>query len=282
MSAWPIGLSTGCFCQQSIFECLDAVRRGGFTLVEVCSVPAHLDYHDLGVVARAARELEARGIQAYSFHAPFADRIDISARDPGLRQRALAKLLRAAEAAARFPARYFVIHPGPERRPVKEPGQRLEGLKRTAEALKAVATRCQELGVGCVLENKLPHLAFASTNDLLWLLSALEAVEVGICLDTGHAHLSGDLYGVLHPLGQRLRMVHAHDNRGGGDEHLPPGSGTIDWHKLLRELDRAAFRGGLILELASKGNVDHLLAEARKAKRFLRALSRHLAPSLPL
>lgn len=282
MSAWPIGLSTGCFCQQGIFKCLAALYEGGFTLVEVCSAPAHLDYHDRAMVARTARELEARGIQAYSFHAPFGDRIDLSAKEPELRKSALAELLRAAEAAAIFPARHFVLHPGPERRPVQEPAaKRLEGLKRTAEALNAVATRCQELGVGCVLENKLPHLVFASTSDLLWLLSALDSVEVGLCLDTGHAHLSGDLYGALHALSRHLRMVHAHDNRGGGDEHLPPGAGTIDWHKLLRELNRMGFKGGLMLELASTGEVAPLLTEARKAKRFLRELSRRLAPSVP-
>jgi sugar phosphate isomerase/epimerase len=272
MSAWPIGLSTGCFCQRSIFECLDALRKGGFKLVEVCSMPAHLDYHDPGLVTRAARELAARGIEAYSFHAPFADHIDISAKDPKLRKGALAELLRAAEAAARFPTRYFVLHPGPERRKLEGPGQCREGLKRVAESLAEVAKRCRALGLGCVLENKLPHLAFASTSDLLWLLRALGSVEVGICLDTGHAHLSGDLSGVLRALHQHLRMVHAHDNRGGGDEHLVPGAGTIDWHKLLGELAGSGFTGGLILELASTGDVDQLLTGAREAKRFLRGL----------
>jgi sugar phosphate isomerase/epimerase len=77
--------------------------------------------------------------------------------------------------------------------------------------LNQVAERCQRLGVGCVLENKLPHLLFANPSDLLWILTTMETIEVGVCLDTGHAHLSGDLYSVMHKLGRHLRMVHAHD-----------------------------------------------------------------------
>src|SRR3954453_5481601 len=128
-----------------------------------------------------------------------------------------------------FQVRYFVIHPGPEHEEAKAQGGRFERLKRAAETLNQVAERCQRLGIGCVLENKLPHLLFANPSDVLWILTMMETIEVGVCLDTGHAHLSGDLYSVMHKLGRHLRMVHAHDNHGKGDDHLPPGTGTIDW-----------------------------------------------------
>ncbi len=53
-------------------------------------------------------------MEAYSFHAPFSDSIDISSSDASLREQALVEILQAAEAAAMFQVRYFVIHPGPE------------------------------------------------------------------------------------------------------------------------------------------------------------------------
>ena len=40
--------------------------------------------------------------------------------------------------------------------------------------------------------------------------------------EEGHAHLSGDLYGVMHKLSAHLRMVHVNDNHGHRDDHLPP------------------------------------------------------------
>jgi sugar phosphate isomerase/epimerase len=277
MSDWPVGLSTGCFYQRSIFDCLDLISRSGFNIIEVCSFPAHLDYHDRDMVTRAAHLVEELGMETYSFHAPFADHIDISSKDPSLRQKALTEIIQAAEAAAAFRVRYFVIHPGPESWDLHEQGERFERLKWAAETLNQVAERCSGLEIGCVFENKLLHLLFAHTSDLLWILAAVASVEVGVCLDTGHANLTGDIYSVIQKLSGQLRMVHAHDNHGTGDEHLPPGTGLIDWHRVLTELDQTGFHGGIILELSSVMNSQQLLTEARRAKRFLRDIDRRLA-----
>ncbi|MEI9892548.1 MAG: TIM barrel protein [Chthoniobacter sp.] len=89
--------------------------------------------------------------------------------------------------------------------------------------INEVARRCGELGIGCVLENKLPHLLFSNISDILWILAALDGVNVGACLDTGHAFLSDDLPNLMRKLAGHLRMIHAHDNRHQFDDHLPPG-----------------------------------------------------------
>src|SRR5271165_187311 len=122
MSDWPVGLSTGCFYQRSIFDCLEVISRGGFNIIEVCSFPVHLNYHDRDMVARAARRAEELGMETYSFHAPFADQ--------------------------------------------------------AAETLNQVAECCGRLEIGCIFENKLPHLLFAHTSDLLWILATMASVEV--------------------------------------------------------------------------------------------------------
>jgi hypothetical protein len=46
MSDWRCGISTGCFYKTDILQALPQVRDGGFTTIEVCSFPAHLDYHN--------------------------------------------------------------------------------------------------------------------------------------------------------------------------------------------------------------------------------------------
>src|SRR5271165_1146594 len=276
MSDWPVGLSTGCFYQGSIFDCLEVISRGGFNIIEVCSLPVHLNYHDGEMVARAARLVEELGMETYSFHAPFADHIDISSSDPSLRKKALAEIIQAAEAAAAFRVRYFVIHPGPESWDLKEQAERFERLKWAAETLNQVAECCSRLEIGCVFENKLPHLLFAHTSDLLWILATMASVEVGVCLDTGHANLTGDIHSVIQKLRGHLRMVHAHDNHGRSDEHLAPGAGLIDWNRVLMKLDQTGFHGGIILELSHMNDMQRLLLEARKAKRLLREIDRRL------
>jgi sugar phosphate isomerase/epimerase len=217
------------------------------------------------------------GLEAYSFHAPFADHIDIGSPESNHRDQAVAEILCAAEAAAILEVRYFVIHPGPEHTDPPQWIERFERLRYAADALNLVAERCNKLGITCVLENKLPHLLHASASDILWILAAMNSVNVGVCLDTGHAYLSGDIYNVMHKLSRHLRMVHAHDNSGHGDEHLAPGTGQIDWDRVLSQLAFSDFRGGIILELADRGNSETLLSDARRARLLLRDISRRLS-----
>ncbi len=279
MTTWPIGLSTGCFYQQSIFECLGRIRESGFSLVEVCFSPAHLDYHDIEVVRAAARQIDELGMEAYSFHAPFASNIDISALDGSAREAAFREIARAAEAAAILGVHYFVLHPGPEVSFVPPRGERLQRMENAVEILNRVAGRCRMLGIRCVLENKLPHLLFGKTSDVLWILDALDALDVGVCLDTGHAFLSGEFEHLVHKLMGHLKMLHVHDNRRQSDEHLAPGDGFIEWERLLRELARGHFQGALILELAGGASPEQTMENARRGRAFLRKLCRQIALS---
>lgn len=274
MKPWNIGLSTGCFYSRPILSVLDEIRSSGFESIEVCSFPAHLDYHNHDDVARAGEKIRSLGLRAVSFHAPFADRIDITALDPAAREAAVGELLAACEAAAVMAAENLVLHPGPERagRPPEE--EFLTRMRNAAESLNTVASRCCERGVHLVLENMLPHLLFGHVNDMLYLLGSIRHCEVGTCLDTGHAYLSRELGTVIHKLSGHLHLVHANDNRGDRDEHLPPGEGHIDWPWLLSELDRCRFDGTLILELSSRENesVSEMLTRARTARDFLNSL----------
>ncbi len=275
MSDWPVGLSTGCFYQRNILDSLDGIQRSGFNLIEICSAAKHLDYHDRSAVESAARRIRELRLEPYSFHAPFADHIDISHPDESERRRAVQEILNAAEAAAILGVGYFVIHPGPERSGIPH-SERLSRLENAARDLNRVAKRCTELGLGLVLENMLPHLFAGHVRDLLWILGSLETTQVGICLDTGHAYLSGDLSTVVHKLSGHLWMVHAHDNRGKGDDHLPPGEGSIDWRALLRQLQNRGFHGAFVLELSGDIPEDQILGRAQKSQQYLRDISREV------
>jgi sugar phosphate isomerase/epimerase len=274
MKPWTIGLSTGCFYSRPILSVLDEIRESGFEAIEVCSFPAHLDYHKQDDVARAGEKIHALGIRPVSFHAPFAEKIDITALDPGHREMAVAELLAACEAAAAMGCENLVLHPGPERsgRPPEE--EFLTRMRNAAESLNTVAERCCEKGVHLVLENMLPHLLFGHINDMLYLLGSIHDCEVGACLDTGHAYLSRELGVVIHKLSGHLHLVHVNDNRGDHDDHLPPGEGHIDWPWLIGELKRCNFNGTLILELSSRKDesVADMLGRARDARDFLTGL----------
>ncbi|HXE73869.1 MAG TPA: sugar phosphate isomerase/epimerase [Candidatus Nitrosotenuis sp.] len=278
MESWPVGLSTGCFHHTPLVECLPWIRRQGFSIIEVCSVAAHLDYHNPAQVWEAAGRIRDLGVAAYSFHSPFAEHIDVTAPEPRARERALAELLRAAEAAAILGVRYLVIHPGPEKGGFPE-HERFWRMENAARVLNELASRCRQLGLKLALENQLPHLFFGRCRDLLWVLGALDSVEVGFCLDTGHAYLAGDLPTVVHKMSGHLWMLHASDNKGQRDDHLAPGEGNIAWHALLDQLARTGFKGALMLEIAGEASPQATLDKAWRGATFLREMARHVNSS---
>jgi sugar phosphate isomerase/epimerase len=279
MTSWPVGLSTGCFYHQNILDCLPLIRESGFSMIEVCSSPEHLDFRDLKSVHRAAERINELGMEAYSFHAPFASNIDIASSDDAQRAASVAEILKAAEAAALLRVHYFVLHPGPEN-PVATPAEeQLPRMQHVVDSLNQVARRCRELGIICVLENKLPHLLFGNTSDILWILDGINSAEVGACLDTGHAFLAGDIHNLVHKLAGHLRMLHTHDNGGTDDNHWPPGDGKIDWEKILRELTEVRFHGALILEMGGNDDPALTMTNARRGRQYLREVSRRIALS---
>jgi sugar phosphate isomerase/epimerase len=70
---------------------------------------------------------------------------------------------------------------------------------------------------------------------LLEILQIGHFDDVGVTLDLGHANLSDTgLEHAFEVLGSRIGELHIHDNHGVRDEHLWPGSGEIDWTKVVR------------------------------------------------
>jgi sugar phosphate isomerase/epimerase len=105
----------------------------------------------------------------------------------------------------------------------------------------------------------------------------MEVTDVGVCLDTGHAHLGGELDTAMQKLSRHLRMIHASDNHGRYDDHLPPGQGAIDWPHVLQLLRDNGFHGSLMMEIAGHGEPAQILAAAGHARQFLRRTAWHLA-----
>jgi sugar phosphate isomerase/epimerase len=278
MTDWPVGLSTGCFYDQNILDCLEPIRKGGFCMLEICSFVKHLDFHDKNAVQKATDMMHTLGMEAYSFHAPFANDIDITAFDRQQRKLSINEILSAAQSAAMMQVRYFVIHPGPEKTIQSGTQEHLQRLKNATDSLNLIARECNNLGMRLCLENMLPHLLSGNTSDMLWIIGAINEITAGTCLDTGHANLSKNLHTIVHKLSGHLHMIHANDNRSQYDDHRPPGQGDIDWEQLLKELHITGFTGGLILELAAQEEKtrDQLLAEAREARGFLRNIGRKL------
>ena len=148
------------------------------------------------------------------------------------------ELMRAADAAAVLKVKYFVLHPGPEKSPFPE-NETLMRLHNAAGVLRRLDQYCGRLGMQLILENMLPHLFAGRTTNLSLM---------GMCVDTGHAQLGGHLRQIIEFSRPRIRLVHASDNYGRRDDHLPPGDGFVDWPPVLRQLVDIGYSGTLIVD----------------------------------
>ncbi len=159
-------------------------------------------------------------------------------------------LRREIDFSRRVGGRALVLHPvclG-----LTRPSDRLD-----VPEIRRLAEYAAERGVRLALEN---------LDDTIWLLDrVLEEIgddpgesNLGICIDTGHAHMSHDagrepVTNYLERYAGQLEHVHLHDNHGASDEHLLPGEGTIDWPRVLRTLEGIGFEGTAVLEVHPVG-----------------------------
>lgn len=75
------------------------------------------------------------------------------------------------------------------------------------------------------------------------------------CMDVGHTNMAMRFYenptpgAFIRRLGDRLGILHLHDNDGISDQHNIPKTGSVDWNDVLCALDEVGYRGPYNLEL---------------------------------
>ena len=92
------------------------------------------------------------------------------------------------------------------------------------------------------------------------------------CLDVGHAMLTGggDPARMVEVLGERLKLLHIHDNDGKRDRHCLPFKGVIQWQKFAKALANNHYNGVLSLEIKTDGSeADSAFDAANKLKQMV-------------
>jgi sugar phosphate isomerase/epimerase len=243
--SWRIGISSGSCTDCPILDILPLLRASGAGGVELGTPPRHFDPWSADQVQAVARYLRETGLEAVSIHAPFGGALDLADPNPHHRHAAIGAILIAASAIKKMGGRLVVVHPSDLERHNHEAGARLADA---ARSLALLTENCAHAGLTLVVETPLPHLIGGHPDEFAWILERLPAAA-GVCLDTGHTALGRTWRQFMAVAGNRLVHVHASDNRGQFDDHLPPGDGTIDWPDIVRTLEAVDFAGWVMLEL---------------------------------
>ena len=247
----------------------------GFDTVELFATRTHFDYHDEQAIESVAEWLSDTRLELHSLHAPVFDGIrdgrwvgsfSNASGDETRRQSALAETRAALQVARRIPYRFLVVHLGMPSTEQPPPGDNQPAAAR--RSLEDIVVAAAEVGVRVAVE-VIPN-PLSGTAALVRLIEEkLDGIDVGICLDYGHAHLMGDLGEAIEAVSGYLWTTHLHDNSGRHDDHLVPFAGTIDWDAAITETQKIGYEDVLTLEVADTGDPVEVLQRSARARERL-------------
>ncbi len=178
--------------------------------------------------------------------------------DPNYPHRELRHIctLRCAEAARMLGADSMVLHPF---NLAHAPLYAVQENKKACIAyLAPYIEAAKKAGVKVAVENMIDfgrrHRRYCGgdIHELIDLVDTINDPDVGICIDTGHANISGmDPAAAIRAVGRRLFALHINDNHSklGLDEHLLPFHGDINWPAVMQALSESGYSGHLTYEI---------------------------------
>ena len=222
-----------------------------------------------GAVTRLKRMANDLGIVIASLHPPDRGRLHDESRAVQLNV-----LKRTADLAAELGAATISFHAG-FKMPVAT--AREQALDLLDQSLDELAGHVSAMPVVLCLESLNGSSDCISNPNIIARIKARSAAAFGFVLDTGHAHMAGNLLDLPGQAGRRLQNLHLHDNDGRCDQHLFPGSGTIDWPRFMQALDQNGYAGPLLLEVeARQMELKDSLQCCNNAFKFLRRAAEKL------
>lgn len=237
---------------------LDAMKRGGAQAIEVFAARGHFNYTDKDHIKELAAWFKSEGVEFHSMHSPIYASNDFKSGSPALnivdpdkprRIEAMDEIKRAVEVAELMPFRFLVQHIG--KTDEYDDPRKFEWAMSGIEHLRAF---CRQLGVTLLVENTPNDLA--TPEKLKELLKALHYPDLGVCFDTGHAHMTSSVHQAFAVLEPHIRSTHVHDNKADRDAHLWPGEGTIDWNETMQALRAAPQMPALLMEIEGEEGMD--------------------------
>ena len=273
MADHRFGVSTHLFHESRLArEHLVHIAAHGFDAVELFATRAHFDYHDEQAIDRLAEWLSDTRLDLHSLHAPIFEGIrngrwvgsfSNASDDATRRGAALAETRAALQVARRIPYRFLVVHLGMPSAEHPSPGDnRPDAARRSLENIVEAAA---EVGVRVAVE-VIPNPLSSAAALVRLIEDQLDGIDVGICLDYGHAHLMGDLGEAIEAVSGYLWTTHLHDNGGRRDDHLVPFAGTIDWDAAITETQKIGYEDVLMLEVTDAGDPVEVLQRSATAR----------------
>jgi sugar phosphate isomerase/epimerase len=189
-----------------------------------------------------------------------------------LRETSLNEVLESLEVAADLRPLKIVLHPS-----------HIGGLsvfvmdqarEYALRSLDVIVEKANNLGLCLCIENMFPQSrSLVDPEDFVEIFKRFPTLK--LTLDTGHAHIRGrggkKTLDFIERFYDRIGHIHANDNFGNEDTHLPIGTGTIDFQGIIKALKRIGYDGTITLEVFSRDR-DYVRISREKLAAMIAAL----------
>ncbi|MDW8034495.1 MAG: sugar phosphate isomerase/epimerase [Nitrososphaerota archaeon] len=215
---------------------------------------------DFNALKRVKELEESLGVDIVQVHGPLGDiEFDFASEDNNRRDKALKKVFSWIKCVSEFEWGVFVLHTARI-----NPSQEYNSLNLLEKIrfanirfFKEISKYASDYDVKVAVENRLESSYGALPKDLIELITNVGSEHLGICFDTGHAHVNKlDVKSTLREIKEFLIATHVHDNNGFEDQHLPPMIGSMDWNSLISSFVEINYLEPLILEIHEYGRLE--------------------------
>ncbi|MFH0845092.1 MAG: sugar phosphate isomerase/epimerase [Pseudomonadota bacterium] len=239
------------FPVRPILEEVEAIGNLGFDYLELSMDPPRGHYKIVRKQKKRLLDALRRLGMGLVCHLPtFLSTADLT---ESIRKASVKETLSSLELAADLRSLKVVLHPsymGGLSLFVKD-----ETTDYAFRSLEAIVKKADQLGLCLCIENLFPQThSLQEPGDFVEIFKRFPSLK--LTLDTGHAHIR-DRGGrraldFIEMFSDRIEHIHASDNFGKEDNHIPIGTGTVDYRRIVRALKKIGYNKTITLEVFSR------------------------------
>ncbi|MEW6666327.1 MAG: sugar phosphate isomerase/epimerase family protein [Thermodesulfobacteriota bacterium] len=223
----------------------------GFDYLELTMDPPHAHH---GALREHKRELlkalDRLGLALVCHLPTFVSTADLT---ESLREASIQETILSLRAASSLKPLKVVLHPSF----IQGLGAMMvdQARQHAMQALDRILTEADRLALPVCVENLFPRsLSLVEPEDFDAVFKRFPAAR--LALDTGHAHIGHGgkerIAAFISRFSNRIGHVHASDNSGREDEHLPIGVGSVDFPRAVKALKGIGYDDTITLEVFSR------------------------------
>jgi sugar phosphate isomerase/epimerase len=223
-----------------------------------------LIYNFTEIPSRTMNSMKNSNMRVYSIHADFNS--DISDIKENRRIESIEGIKKTIDIIKKINGELVVLHPGDS---FNNSYEREVRVNNSINSLTEIVEYALLNNIRIAVENDFSDFELNRLGDSIeeidYIINKVKSLSgcngtIGICVDTGHAFLTNNLYDYLDFFKSNIFEIHIHDNLGvrnknrivsSDDLHLVPGMGKIDWKTFFNKLEENNYKGAHVFEIST-------------------------------